>query len=255
MKFNPLYNRLSELSLSVLLALQIITIFVVGPLTEIFGNHYHWGMDASIVLIALVSLFFIAQPIARGYAIAFFGICFVGLAISPFITRVMPSEVMVSVSALLFNGAVTWIVGRKIFSASPVTLQHIRGAIIIYLNIALSFAMLDNLLQSRFPGAFSHIPENGEDIVGSLVYFSLTTLTTTGYGDILPIHPLARSLATLEAVVGQFYLGTLIATLVGLHVSHRQTTPHDKGLEHKTSLKIAEAPSVPRTAVYNNSGR
>ena len=55
-------------------------------------------------------------------------------------------------------------------------------------------------------------------------YFSLTTITTTGYGDVTPVHPLARSLASLEGVFGQLFPATLIARLIALHVSHQQST-------------------------------
>ena len=50
-----------------------------------------------------------------------------------------------------------------------------------------------------------------------LLYFSFTTLTTLGVGDILPIHPIARSLTTLEALVGQLYPAVLLARLVTLY--------------------------------------
>ena len=55
----------------------------------------------------------------------------------------------------------------------------------------------------------------------SFSYFSLTTITTTGFGDIVPVHPLARSLATLEAVFGQLFPATLLARLVSLNVAHQ----------------------------------
>ena len=53
-----------------------------------------------------------------------------------------------------------------------------------------------------------------------LVYFSIITLTTVGYGDIAPIHPVSRSLASLEGLTGQLYLTVLVARLVALHISH-----------------------------------
>jgi hypothetical protein len=55
-----------------------------------------------------------------------------------------------------------------------------------------------------------------------LLYFSLTTLTTTGYGDITPVDPVARSAANLEAVIGQFYLAITIARLVALEIAERR---------------------------------
>ena len=57
---------------------------------------------------------------------------------------------------------------------------------------------------------------------GELVYFSLTTLTSTGYGDILPVHPAARSLANLEAVIGQLFLAILLGRLVSQHNNSRE---------------------------------
>ena len=55
-----------------------------------------------------------------------------------------------------------------------------------------------------------------------MLYFSLTTLTTTGYGDIVPVDPFARSLANLEAVIGPFYLAITVARLVTLELADRR---------------------------------
>ena len=59
----------------------------------------------------------------------------------------------------------------------------------------------------------------GKEPAGVEFYYSLVTMTTLGYGDIVPVTPAARSLTTLEAVVGQLYLAVLVARLVGLHVA------------------------------------
>ena len=55
-----------------------------------------------------------------------------------------------------------------------------------------------------------------------MLYFSITTLTTTGYGDIVAVDPFARSLANLESVLGLFYLGITVARLVILELEHRR---------------------------------
>ena len=54
------------------------------------------------------------------------------------------------------------------------------------------------------------------------IYYSFITLTSTGYGDITPLHPYVRSLATFEAITGQLYLAVLIARLVGLEMEWRE---------------------------------
>src|SRR5438552_12423557 len=61
----------------------------------------------------------------------------------------------------------------------------------------------------------------GPDELATMLYFSLTTLTTTGYGDIVPVDPFARSLANLESVLGQFYLAITVARLVTLELEDR----------------------------------
>ncbi len=57
--------------------------------------------------------------------------------------------------------------------------------------------------------------------MAELTYFSLATITTAGYGDFAPVHPLARSLANLESIIGQLFPATLLARLVALHLSHQ----------------------------------
>ncbi len=58
--------------------------------------------------------------------------------------------------------------------------------------------------------------------LGIYVYFSFTTLTSTGYGDMVPIHPFARSAANLEAMIGQLFPATLLARLVSLEIEARR---------------------------------
>ena len=74
------------------------------------------------------------------------------------------------------------------------------------------------------PGAFANLVAQvgGPQEVGTMLYFSLTTLTTTGYGDIVAVNPFARSLANLEALIGQFYLAITVARLITLELADRR---------------------------------
>jgi hypothetical protein len=74
------------------------------------------------------------------------------------------------------------------------------------------------------PGAFLILgaPATYDTMLPRLLYYSFTTLTTLGYGDITPIHPYARSLAVLESLVGVIYPAVLIARLVSLDVIDEQ---------------------------------
>lgn len=78
----------------------------------------------------------------------------------------------------------------------------------------LAYAMLDTLLHAAF-----NVPIVDDSSMDQAYYFSFVTLTTLGFGDIVPTHPLTRSLATVEALVGQLYLAVIVARLVALQRS------------------------------------
>ena len=82
--------------------------------------------------------------------------------------------------------------------------------------MATIFANAFGLVWQLIPGAFANLQPAapGTSEFATMFYFSLATLTTTGYGDIVPLNPFARSLAGLESVVGPFYLAITVARLV-----------------------------------------
>ncbi|HET6898706.1 MAG TPA: potassium channel family protein [Vicinamibacteria bacterium] len=113
------------------------------------------------------------------------------------------------VSLLLFLVVVL----AKTLRAGPVTFHRIQGAIAAYVLLGMIWAYAYALLALLRPGAFSGAV-NPTDGPRAWFYFSFVTLTTVGYGDVLPVHPVARSLAILEAVTGPLYLAILVARLV-----------------------------------------
>ena len=94
----------------------------------------------------------------------------------------------------------------------------------VYLNFGTIFASVFSLIWDLSPAAFANLasPTAGPTELATMLYFSLTTLTTTGYGDIVPVDPFARSLANLESVLGQFYLAITVARLVTLELEDRR---------------------------------
>jgi hypothetical protein len=95
---------------------------------------------------------------------------------------------------------------------------------VLYLNFATIFAAAYGLIWELNSGAFANlvVEGGGPEEIGSMLYFSFTTLTTTGYGDIVAVDPFARSLANLESVLGQFYLAMTVARLVTLELEERR---------------------------------
>jgi hypothetical protein len=88
-----------------------------------------------------------------------------------------------------------------------------------HMNFAMLFAALYRLIAETMPDAFSGMPAgfNPRQSLGELMYFSICTLTTVGYGDIAPFNPLARSLSNLEAITGQLYPAIILARIVTLY--------------------------------------
>src|SRR3984957_13265075 len=114
------------------------------------------------------------------------------------------------------------VVSRAVFAPGRVTLHHVMGAVLLYLAIAITFVALFTFIGSLVPKAFSGLSlEDSPALASNLIYFSFATLTTTGYGDIFPVHPIARSLCNLEAIFGQLYPATLLARLVTLELAGR----------------------------------
>ena len=111
-----------------------------------------------------------------------------------------------------------------IFRSHRVTLDTIFAAVVVYLFLAFTYAQIYHLLSLWEPGSFQLASAGGPDgfpiFQGEMIYFSLVTIATLGYGDIVPQMPMPRMLAAVEAVMGQFYVAILVAWLVGMFISH-----------------------------------
>jgi hypothetical protein len=131
--------------------------------------------------------------------------------------------------SLIYLGVLLAVVIAQVFRDGPVTSHRIRGAIVIYLLLAVMWAFAYQVVALTIPQAF-RLPEGliaGEPdaLRRELIYFSVVTLTTTGYGDITAVHPVARTLVMLEIMVGQLYPAIVLAWLVSLAIMHRKEKP------------------------------
>jgi voltage-gated potassium channel Kch len=218
-------DRVHDSALTMLLIVQCWIIAVAAPLAAIGG-------PGSRVLLELLILAFafIVFLISRGTvatAVASFAIAS-GLTGST-LQFWAPSNL----SLLLAHGGtltamilVCYIVGRAVLAPGEITGHRVLGAIALYLNFGILFATAYRLVWDFVPGSLSGIPAGlaSWKAYGSMLYFSLVTLTSVGYGDIVPVHPFARTLSNLEAIVGQLYPATLLARLITLELErhHRR---------------------------------
>ena len=124
-----------------------------------------------------------------------------------------------SIFGIIFIGYIIVLILKHIFNQDNVTQETIYGAIVVYILIGFVWVFLYYLAELLHPGSFSQAAVLDAESKKSLYFFSFVTLTTLGYGDITPVSAPARSLAMLEAIVGQMYIAVLIARLVGIHIS------------------------------------
>jgi voltage-gated potassium channel Kch len=99
-----------------------------------------------------------------------------------------------------------------------ITADTVYGALSVYLLIGITWSFAYTMIEHLAPGSFYIDPSLDTDGIlerADFYYYSFVTLTTLGYGDILPITAQSRSLAALEAVCGVLYTATLVASLVG----------------------------------------
>jgi hypothetical protein len=123
---------------------------------------------------------------------------------------------------LLISLALILEVGRAVFGPGRVTYHRVVGAVLLYLAMGLAFAALFTFIGAASNSAFSgFVVKDSPSLADIMLYFSFGALTGIGSGDIMALHPIARSLTLLEAMIGQLYPATLLARLVTLEVEDR----------------------------------
>jgi hypothetical protein len=220
-RFDRLYQRLRDPLLTVLTLMLSFLLFVLGPMQAagvVSGQHF--GYFFALVLMPAVLLYsrnlLVAAPI--GIAITLV----VAAALLDFEHSPRSDLYLDSTAWLIAGLALSVVVARAVFGPGRVTFHRVVGAVLLYLIIGLIFVALYGFVALQAPEAFTNLPALHGDfaVAGNLIYFSFVTLTTTGYGDIAPLHPYARSLANVEAIIGQIYPATLLARLVTLELTN-----------------------------------
>jgi hypothetical protein len=217
---SPLLDRVNDdwrdRILTCLTLLMVVHLFIVAPL-ETQTIHLQ-PVGAVFVVLLSVGLLILSRSLVPVMGI----LAVVGLLAVAVVLRVRGGHVALDVSLqatawLLIALVIIWTVAHAVFGPGRVTYHRVVGAILLYLTIGLVFVALYTLVGAYSPNAFSGLTVTAQvSLPSDLVYFSFTTLTTLGYGDILPVHPIARSLSNVEAIIGQVYPATLLARLVSL---------------------------------------
>ncbi|HUC12233.1 MAG TPA: potassium channel family protein [Stellaceae bacterium] len=216
-------ERIRDPALTVLLALNLCTIFFAVPLAA-RGLPLAKTVAEALVLAVLVIVVMLSHRPGAIVAILFGA---AAIEASEWFGTGWPQAVAIALRGggnIIAFSALTWVVGHAVYAGGRITSHRLQGAAVVYLNLATIFASAYGLIWQLQPDAFAnlHTPSGDPLGIAEMMYFSLATLTTTGYGDIVAVDPFARSLANLESVLGVFYIAITVARLVTLETENRR---------------------------------
>jgi hypothetical protein len=201
-RFHHWRERNREVGLSVILGLLATTMFVVSPL----AGTGQFSAEVSEVMrfgLAATAILIVNRSCLIG---AFVGLTFVVSLLCTMYLRTATASHAVYLAnigiTIAFELGVVWTVAHAAFNSGRITLHRIMGAVILYLYIGLVFAGIYRLAAAFLHVSFSDLSPTRGSNLDEMLYFSLSTLTTSGFGDIIPVHPFVRSLANLESVIG-----------------------------------------------------
>ena len=209
----------ADRALTIMLFVRVVDIFLVAPLTELAAGSRHWshiflmGVLAVSALLIWGNLWVTDIFVAMCIACISFRIGFVYWGVEEF---EFAGYILATATFMLLGYLLT----RRVFAPGRINKHRIEGAIAIYLLAGMILSQLFLFVSLNNPGAFLLLghPASHVEIGGSLNYFSFVAITTLGFGDITPVHPLARSFTILGAVFGTMYPAILIGRLVSLEM-------------------------------------
>jgi hypothetical protein len=208
------------------LLICLLSLFLVIPFLEEFSPAH---LLAYLISSAIL-LFSVYSFINKKYILLVISFLAAPAFISNWVSYAYQTSAIFFIKDVLnaiFCGFIVVFIIIEIFKKTVVTLDLIYGSICVYLLIGVVWGFAYSALENIFPGSF-HFSFTNVEQVSSLstnhiplmtyLYYSFVTLSTLGYGDITPVTRPAQSIATLEAITGQFYLAILVARLVGIYI-------------------------------------
>ena len=203
--------------MSVLLLLLVAVVFVLPAIMPVSAGR-RFVADILMSLILVSGVVAVAEHRKSAIVLAALSLIVILLAWTELFLNAENMPALRSLSALGAFLVLAFAVSINVFASGHAIGDRVFGAVVLYLLLGLIWAVAYNIVALNSPGSFAGRAATATDLA-DWAYFSFVTLTTVGYGDITPVAQSARSLAILEALVGQLYPAVIIARLVSLQGS------------------------------------
>lgn len=199
-----------------LLALLALILLYPYLMASLFGRVALGILFSAVLLAGAYAIGRTRRAIIVGFALA---ILAVALQWTSLLTR---NAALLRLQAAAYAIFLLFAIGevlRYLLRKGPITADKLHGALAGYIMLAILWAFAYTLMESFVAGSFNfpHADAADPHAFFELLYFSFTTLTTVGFGDITPVTDQARSLVMIEEFTGVFFVGVLIARLAGLY--------------------------------------
>jgi len=212
----------------------LILMFVFSPRLEVRNPSDKFPLFPLIMLIVLVSAIRTSIPKSKVFFMLL-AIIVLNFVISLAI-YFLPKDLKINDLLIFINSSIgclffiitIYVLSRQLFRVRYVTADTIKGGICAYMLIGFLWAIFYGLLMNINPDSFIYLGDKMR-----YVYFSFTTLTTLGYGDIVPAGRTASILTNSEAIIGQLYLTIFVARLVGLYIVNEMQSEEKDFMKRK----------------------
>lgn len=215
----------SDVGLSIILAIQVVVFFIVAPLAAMNVVSAQLTEALRFGLAAITILVVSQRPVVRWAVSALFSATLFAMLYWHLGRTAVAIGVARGLATLAFDVVVAGIIAVATFRPGRINVHRIMGAVILYLYIGLIFAAVYRILLPFLHPNFSGLTAGARGGFSGLLDYSLGALTTSGDGSVVAVHPILRSLSSLESVVGQLFPATLLARLVSLHVAGEGERP------------------------------
>jgi hypothetical protein len=194
----------------------LVGLIIFTPIAELQG-YGHTALTIALVLVIAAAVNAAREHVSLRIIVIVVGLTAACLQLGSLIFDKMVLEISNNISSLVLLLLTTSLILKRVLAVETSNFDTLCGAAAIYLMLGITWTSFFSLISLVYPDAFLGLRDDALERWNDLMYFSFTTLTTLGYGDVAPTNTVARIWATLEAVAGTLYLTILVARLVAIY--------------------------------------